>query len=161
MNDSPILAPVTIEIPKDATMLNAQTGQSVKARFVEDYILGNVCALAQFFGKNLARRRVGHEIIAAFRGKKPGDAVTLPRRLAFELWNAASNSDYSGAMAAQMPESWLYAIPETEAPPEPAPAPELATEPPPPVDPNPPLVARADDAAALDALAAAKESKPS
>ena len=138
-----ILSPVEVHIPKDAEIIVSVSPRKVeKAKFCRDYVQGNLCCLPQFFGQNLERRRIGHKLAKAFEGKEAGDTVTLPRSLAFELWNAASQADYSSPHAAQLPESWLYAIPEVEPPP----APKKSDEPPhEKADPNPPLEAGASE----------------
>jgi len=148
-----IFQPVLIHIPKSAKIVierNADNTpkRTLTAHFSEDYVIGNICAAPQFFGASLARRRIGHKIAAAFRGKREGDTVGLPRDLAAELWKAASESDYTSPFAAQLPEEWLWAIPETDMP-EP---PKSGDTEPPPAERNPPQTASDDDNAAAAGL---------
>lgn len=107
---------VRITIPEDGEVVTSNAPRTTApVTFADDYVRHNLCVQAQFFGKNLERRRIGHKIARAFEGKRPGDVVELEPELAADLWIAASEVDYSGPHSAQLPESWLYAIPEFPA----------------------------------------------
>lgn len=112
---------LSITCPEDGTFTaQGPQGQAQKTKVTFAAFIAETIAGDGRFAADLYARRLGHEIRDAFAGKKAGeDSAPLSLAAAHALWSAVEKptGGYS-ALAAQMPTSWLYAIPAADELPE-------------------------------------------